>query len=221
MLIDNQHKAMTKLVTFGDSWVVGTELESHEKNFSTILADMLNLKHENHGISGASNDETFLQLKNYCASKKPGEEVIAVILITSPIRSLYIDHDNNRRQILPKAKLEDKDRDYYFFKYFHSPAQEALRLELCLNALQNLCREYNIKDYYISGWADIDLDSAGINKKRFFPKTCAELFDAPTEHEFSFAGSNKYIYPNNCHPNQLGHQLIAKELYNWIKHAKD
>lgn len=40
----------TKLVTFGDSWVKGTELNPYEKSFVVILADMLGTEFENYGI---------------------------------------------------------------------------------------------------------------------------------------------------------------------------
>jgi lysophospholipase L1-like esterase len=29
--------------------------------------------------------------------------------------------------------------------------------------------------------------------------------------------NNPYIYPNKYHPNQKGHQLIAEELYEFLK----
>jgi len=211
---------MKKLITFGDSWTVGAELGSEEKNYGELLAELLGIYHENYGISGSSNDEIFLQLQKYCSNTLlKNEDTIAVFFITSPTRSLYIDYDSNRYQLFPRNDRNDGDRNYYFFKYFYSDKQENLRLYLCLNALQNLCREYKIKDYYVIGWADIDLDSACVNKNKFYPKTCAQMFNAPAEHEFTMAKSNKYVYPNNCHPNQAGHQLIAENLYDWIKNA--
>lgn len=29
--------------------------------------------------------------------------------------------------------------------------------------------------------------------------------------------NNQYIRPNFAHPNQLGHELIAKQLHSWIQ----
>lgn len=212
---------MRNLALFGDSWTVGDELNPDEKTYGELLANMLGYTYQNHGVSGASNDEIFLQLQNYCKNlDRNNHQTTAIILITSPLRSLYID-DDVCYQLFPRADKSDGDRNYYYFKYFQSLQQEKLRLELCLNALHNLCNQYNINDYYAIGWADIDLTAAGICKDKFLSKTCAELFDAPAEHEFTNARDNKYIYPNNCHPNQLGHQLIAESLYKWIQDAKD
>ena len=84
-------------------------------------------------------------------------------------------------------------------------------------SLQRICDQYKIRDYYIKGWSDICLNFPGIDLSKVYHTTCAELFDAPGEHEFSLASHNQYVYPNICHPNQKGHILIAETLAQWIE----
>jgi len=50
-------------------------------------------------------------------------------------------------------------------------------------------------------------------------ETVADWFGAPDHNGENLYNveNNPYIRPNVCHPNQLGHQLIADRLQGWIQ----
>ena len=77
-----------------------------------------------------------------------------------------------------------------------------------------------IKDIYLEGWTKINWTYPGIDKRKFVPKTALEMFQAKmntSTNELVKYQNNPYIYPNKYHPNQKGHQLIAEELYEFLK----
>ena len=216
---------MIHLVTFGDSWPDGAELNQNEKPYGYQLADLLQTpSYKNYAQSNTSNDHLILQLEKYLEENNVEQNTIAVFFITGISRLCLIDYNNNANCITPWAGKERGDMAYYYFKYFHTPAQELFRLRLSILALQKICSSYNIKDRYILGWDKPDLDFPGIDLDKFYDRgntNCADLFEANGSDEFTNAKNNVYVYPNDCHPNYLGHQLIAENLYKWIKHAKD
>lgn len=216
---------MTTLVTFGSSWPEGVELNDHEFPYGNILADLLNVDYyKNYAEGNTSNDHMVLQLEKYIQHNKNIDKTIAVFFITEISRMCMIDYSKNALCVTPWGNSEQGDMPYYYYKFFHTPHQELFRIRLTILALQKICNQYNIDDYYILGWDKPDLDFPGINLDKFYQSAkfnCAELFGAKGNEEFANAKENKYIYPNICHPNQAGHQLIADELYKWIKNAKN
>jgi len=86
--------------------------------------------------------------------------------------------------------------------------------------LQKMCKERGYHDYYMEGWTNIDWKYYGIDKTKFLPKSATEMFGADTNTrtlELTKFQDNEYITPNKYHPNQKGHELIAEELYQFIK----
>ena len=83
-----------------------------------------------------------------------------------------------------------------------------------------MCSKHNITDIYLEGWTKINFCYSGIDKRKIFEKSAIELFGADVNKrtaELSKYQSNEYIYPNKYHPNQKGHEMIAEQLYNFIK----
>lgn len=208
---------MDRLVTFGDSWPCGAELSPFEKPYGAVLAALLELDFENHAQDATSNEHMILQLKRYIDSPGFTKNTVAVFFITSPARACLIDFDGTEIEIYPRADPAENPRARAWYKFFHTPQQDEFRTNLVILALQKMCDHYGIKDYYIIGWSDILLHYPGIDRSKVYIKTCAELFGASGEHEFSLASSNQYVQPNQCHPNQSGHNLIAETLAEWIK----
>lgn len=209
----------SKLVTFGDSWAYGTELPDGSRTFGQLLADRWDCEFRNYAQDGASNDHMLWQLQKYHQDHGSATQTLAVFFITSPWRSCVIDYDGNPVAIYPWADQSLGDRNYYYFKYFHTPEQERFRFQSTVAALQRTSERLGLQDYYIVGWSDCDFQHPGIDQDRIYAagqKTCADLFGAPSQHEFSLASDNPYVYPNQNHPNQKGHELIAEVLHEWI-----
>jgi len=103
-----------------------------------------------------------------------------------------------------------------WYKYFHNDHLDQFSLHKTLATLQRICEQYNIRDYYISGWTDINFNMIGVDTKKMYPDTCLKLFGGENLLEPDSLTDNLYIYPNVSHPNPAGHIMIAEHLYHWI-----
>ena len=212
------------IATFGDSWPYGSELNPGEQPYGHLLAEMLGTVCANHSQPATSNEHMILQLEKHVSDGTATENSIAVFFITYPGRSCWIDYDGQAREVRPDLNgfINEKSLDYYYYKYFHTPQQERFRTHQTILSLQRMCDVLKLKDYYIVGWSsDVDFDWPGIDKTRIYNQgktTCADLLGIDTfKFDAGLTLDNKFIFPNQLHPNQLGHQLIAKSLYTWIK----
>lgn len=212
----NDRPAFVRLVTFGDSWPYGNELSLGQHPYGEILAGYLGLPFENYSKNAASNEHMVLQLQKYVSDHVAVQDTLAIFFITSPVRTTLIDHDGSEIFIYPWSDRSRGDHAHAWFKYFQTPALDRLRTMMSVLSLQKICQSLQIQDYYIVGWSEIDFDFPGIDKQKIYPSTCAELFGASPEHEFTMARDNMFVKPNDCHPNQLGHQMIADTLQKWI-----
>jgi len=65
------------------------------------------------------------------------------------------------------------------------------------------------------GWDNVDLNLPGIDTDKIYHKSCAQLFGYKDLKDYADRPPNQHV--RECgHPNELGHELIAQTLYNWI-----
>ena len=207
------------LVTFGDSWPAGAELQDLTKAFGHKLAEMLNVvSYENCAISGTSNDRMIFQLQEYIKDHNTVKDHVAVFFITSASRRLHLDDSNNiiELKVPPNWKYESDPLRANWYRYFHSNVSDNFNLYKLLLSFQRICEQYHFQDYYVSGWTDINFEMPGVDTKKIFPITCIEMFGSKNTIEFHDFEQNQYIYPNQSHPNEQGHTVIATHLYQWI-----
>jgi hypothetical protein len=209
-----------KLVTFGDSWPLGVELQDKTKSFGHKLAEMLDIEnYETRAVGASGNDRMIFQLQEYIKDHSTVKDHVAVFYITTATRRLHLDSDNNIVELKVPADWK-KEPDLLranWYRYFHTNASDKFNLYKILLSLQQICQQCGIKDYYISGWTDIKFEMIGVDTKKIFPSTCLELFGEKTNCiELDTLGKNYYWYPNKGHPNEQGHLLIANKLFEWI-----
>jgi len=211
------------LVTFGDSWPEGTELNQMlEKPYGYFLSNHLSCDvFLNYGQGGTSNEHMISQLREYLDKKhQSNSQVIAVFHLTNPARTVHLPSN-----FLHVYNKDQQICNNHFFKQifcnFYDDKKENMRTNATLTVLQSWCKAHNIADFYFSGWVkypkwvpEVDVDKIWAQGK----ETAADWFGA---HEFNCehlinVQNNEYIKPNFAHPNQLGHQLIAKKLAEWI-----
>lgn len=213
---------MTTLVTFGDSWPQGGELEYPDVPYGNILADLLAVDDfYNYGKQGTSLEHMIHQLLEFSVSDKT--EVIAVFFLTNPARSIYWptnmswNWESEERKHWP---IDALDTVKELFLHFHEHDNIRASSTICL--LQNMCKQLGYRDYYFSGWVKYTHWLPGVDTTKIYKggqETASDWFGA-TDHNNEHlvnAGNNQYIKPNFAHPNQLGHKLIAKTLAKWIK----
>ena len=68
----------------------------------------------------------------------------------------------------------------------------------------------------MAAWSDIDFNLPGVDTNKIYPQSCVQLFGYKNTWEYLDNDPNQYIRPDGGHPNDLGNQIIAQTLYNWI-----
>ena len=210
----------TKLITFGDSWPYGAELKANERPFGFVLADILAVDiYQNLSIGGTSADSMVYELDKYIKSIQDNCTTIAVFYITGLSRVMFLDNDGQPKcyKVPPSVNHFSQEPDHIYFKYFHSYYQDMFNAQRTILCLQSMCYKAGIKDFYLPGFKPVDLNFSGLDSARNYPKTCLELFGIAPEDELDDSVDNPYICSGGNHPNQLGHNLIAQTLGDWIK----
>jgi hypothetical protein len=216
---------MKQLLIFGDSWPQGSELKSGEKTFGQILAEGFHCPWHNFAQPSTSIPHLVQQLRHAVWTSKQEESKFeiagstAVFFLTSPDRDL-IWQDGEETEIHP-GRDGPTIKQWYFNIYSQDLAN--YRTNTTLLALREMCRQHEINDYYLWGWTRTKLWSE-IDCSRVYDNgisSALDMFDDHVTHprtliQYINTRPNKYVYPNDGHPNQAGHQLIADNLYQWL-----
>lgn len=210
------------LVTLGDSWPQGGELNPGELPYGQLLKQAMGFDQiYNYGSAGASNEDMLYQfqdfVKNYYCKT---DQVTAVMFLTNPARTShrprFLSWDIN-----PAWPTEVKEHLKEIFVHFHDPRHEIMRSSSTISTLQYWCQQFDINDFYFAGWVKYKTWLPGVDTAKIWAgglETAADWFGAYAhngEHLINVE-TNPYIRPNFAHPNQLGHQLIADKLSLWI-----
>ena len=205
---------MKTLVCLGDSWPQGGELKDQTKAYGYLIKEQLDFdRFYNYGRGGASNEDSIMQLKYFLENYFDRTHQTTIIVhLTNPARSIFWPDRENWVNGQP-PNLRD------LFLYFHE--LDDFRSSITVTALQTWCQKIGIKDFYFSGWVRYDKWLPMVDTDRIWAagkETVSDwmgAFDHNGEHLIDVA-DNPYIRPNFCHPNELGHQLIAQKLCSWI-----
>jgi hypothetical protein len=208
------------LLTLGDSWPEGAELNFGDKRYGELIQTALEYdEFYNYGSAGASNEDMMYQLQRYIAeSHEPGNQVTAVFFLTNPARTAHFP-----RFFSWEADLNTKMKEVYL--HFYRKEHEVMRSSTIVSALQACCSNLGFDDYYFSGWVRYPAWLPGTNTNKIWAQgneTAADWFGASKhngEHLLDVK-DNVYIHPNFAHPNQSGHELIANKLTGWISQTR-
>ena len=221
------------LIICGDSWSNGAELKLGEKNFGQILAQRLNATLCNQSVDASSIPHLILQLRTALARIDKSQSSVAVFFITSPDRDVIWSDTLPKgsgfmeTHPLPHRRLEQiflnscDPLHEHWYKTYYSAELANFRANTSLITLQTMCKLHGIQDFYIRGWDRFDLWSE-VDVSKFYNQGRSTAFDFFTNRpgqipNMVFNRTCKYIWPNGSHPNQLGHDLIADKLFQWIE----
>lgn len=209
------------LLIFGDSWPYGSGLYPGQKTFGQMLAESMNIKNfKNFAIPATSNARSVWELMQSLDSTEVASTTIAVFFVTTPGRNMFVDYRNKIIDInVTHTNIDDivnpVTLNEIYYKYLHSSPQEEFELKRNVLALQRICEQKQIKDFYIVGWSDVDLDCPGIDHNKIYKQTCAQILGYKDQQDYITSDPNQYC--SICkHPNQHGHELIADALFTWI-----
>lgn len=208
------------LLIFGDSWSAGTELDlsKGEKPFGNLLAESVGAEISNHSQPSTGSPHLILQLQQAIHSQKVSGSM-ALFCLSHVSRSIYFAH--GQWQEIQVNRDDEVSRNFY--KHIYSQELCDFSMNCYVLALQRMCQQHDIDDYYISCWDDLNLYLDGIDKDKFYQQGrvgMTGILGCQADHSDDVIINRQHptIYPNNCHPNQLGHQIIADELGKWIGH---
>ena len=206
-----------KFVTFGDSWPFGAELQEGQHPFGYWIAKELHCKFENRAKQGTTIEHLILQIKNYVMNESY-KNTIALFFLTNPVRGMYYKKGEWLAYRPTGQQKEEETKAYY--KHLQSSELDNHRANVTMIALQHICEKYNIKDYYLEGWSDINFTYPSIDKTKIYKKTASQIINAKIKRgvlELQAWQDQDLIRPNKYHPNENGHKLIAKTMVEWIK----
>lgn len=216
----------TVLLTFGDSWPQGAEL-GDGKRYGEILQEQMKFdEFYNYGLGGTSNEHMLRQLQKYVDEHHtPDHKTTAIFFLTNPHRTAYWPHDSDFNVHGEYRQHWNDEAKQIFMKtwlHFHTDEITVMRSSLSVCALQSWCNRCGIDDYYFSGWVKYPTWLPCVDTDKIWAQgteTVADWFGAPDHNGENLYNveNNPYIRPNFCHPNQLGHQLIADRLQGWIQ----
>jgi len=208
-----------KLVTFGDSWPAGEELNPGEKPFGQIIAEILTFDFANYAQSATSIPHMIIQLQQ-CIKDDPGGHPMALFCITSSSRSMYYDDDYLENMGWREIHISNEDTaSESYYRNLYSDQLAHFHANVYLLALQQICQKHSINDRYVFCWENFDL-MPGIDTSKIYPRTLADIIGVglPLGRKDVLIDSNhECVKPNENHPNQKGHQKIADELARWIQ----
>lgn len=210
-----------KLSIFGDSWPAGIELrfDQREQPFGHLLAESLGAQLGHYPRPGTSIQHLILQLQQALDEQSMAGST-ALFCLTSVSRSIYFDS-------VKWKEIHNRNTDITsqsFYKHLYSKELGDFTMNCCVLALQRMCQQHDINDYYISCWDQLNLYLAGIDKNKFYQQgkiSMADILGCRSSSSIEIAVDRRHpmIYPNECHPNQQGHHIIANKLLEWINTA--
>tara|TARA_Y100000389_G_C17437416_1_gene506383 strand:- start:537 stop:1178 length:642 start_codon:yes stop_codon:yes gene_type:complete len=208
------------IVSFGDSWPAGAELNTGEKPFGELIAEQSDYNHANYSQSGTSIPHMILQLQKYIKND-PGGHPYALFCITSSSRSLYYDDDYLLNLGWREIHIHNEDAaGESYYRHLYSDTLAYFHANVYILALQQICIKHKIKDRYVFCWESFDL-MPGIDTSKIYPHTLVDIIGAGAKpagkKEVAIDRNHECVKPNDCHPNQKGHQKIADELAEWIQ----
>lgn len=218
-----------RLVTFGDSWPAGVELTNPQHAFPVQIAERLGIEYFNASVPGTSVDQACYYFYNDFLSyqskdfkwfdKSDKYDDIILFCLTGSVRSWFFDQ--GQAQELHPHNPDVHSKAYYAYLHSNELAQNNLIKNIVL--VQNLCLKNNIPCYFVANWEPV-IQNQHIDRRYVYPETLMGILgmshlNLDENNELDLTGEfcyNDYIRPNQSHPNELGHSVIAEKLADWI-----
>ena len=227
---------MGKILSFGDSWCYGFELDKPETQcYTHLLSEKINSDYINYGLNGNS----FSKITNEILTEGINKSDFILVCIPPDIR--FIGEDKNGNLIplysddsVNSCEFIQKQMDYYKevitdYKNFNSYFQL-----LNLYTLQNYLSDLQVNFLFFVNYGNIDYKfkfNGKIDKSNFLINHSLTNFlggndltltpsKLNTDNIEASIFKGKYFKGNFNHPNILGHEKIADLIYNNSKFQK-
>jgi hypothetical protein len=152
---------MSKFHWFGDSWVVGSELEIqvpldivHTCTFAKLVSDYFNAECVNLGQEGISNDLLPLILFENIDNIDTQNDIVFFCL-TSHHRVSMLDDKRNPVTVLPSIQDNSRRSNEHphwkeWYKYFDNEYNQIFNYDRTVNLLSLWCKSRGIRFYFVN-----------------------------------------------------------------------
>lgn len=195
-----------KIVSCGDSFFYGTDLQDHNKTWPSLIAIQMGAKYQCYAQPGVGNNRILQQVIQ--AHHDFGDEVIYLINWSWIDRFDYVSIDDEQWHT-SRPGLEDSYRDEIYFKHFHSELADKFHSLVCVSQSQQILKNSR----YIMTYMDhLLLDQAW-----HAPDYISYLQRLVSNKLDNFEGKNflqwsrdqGYPISNTLHPLEEAHQNAA------------
>ena len=226
---------------FGDSWLVGDELELEvpmdnrwDYVFGRLVSNYFGVSAVNCAVSGSAPDSLPWEFNKVADQLQTGDT--AFFCLSAPHRTSVLNNEKLLKQITPSvnynplAHLHSKQ----WYKYFDTTAHQAYNYDRTVNLLWLWAQQLQITCYFINIFTtspDAVMDITPSTAWLLPRDRCLSEFIMPlngntegvvVSNDMSFLtvdqwaahkeALKEYVHPGYCHPNVCGHQHIAEEL---------
>lgn len=206
------------LLGFGDSWAAGHDLAPGEKCYLQLVAQELDIPWHNFAVGSSSVPHMNVQFQHFIDTVYfPRNQYHAVFFLTAHERNFCYDQDT--KEIVHLSPGSHPQHAYY--RSYNNELGKFV-VNSSILALQRLCHIYGVQDYYVPGWQQVQLWPS-VDTTRFWRQgqhAITETFHDQQAFvpliELLNKPKNPHFGTTHDHPNQLGHERIARELVEWI-----
>jgi len=230
------------LLTFGDSWPYGAQIQDKSKRFPVLLADKLGMDLLDLSKNATSIDHVVMAFFNFLENDyNPEVKYTALFCLTDisralawrpmvsvPPRDELWVNDSTTLELQVGNTVDELSQVY--FKQLHSPRLEIFVYHKNIVLLKLLCEKYNITDFYAHNFYDPNLEFRIVNRDRISPITLTQLLNTkmykevipdhlPGEEKARISrdlNDKNLLIQHGGHPSVAGHQVLADKLFEWI-----
>ena len=204
-----------QLVTFGDSWPAGSEINKQYENlslrFPELVASNLNIESTNLAESSTSFEGAVYKFLN-CINTFVDSSTAILFCLSGLDRQICFQEDKIYE--LHPAINDTVTLNYYSHIYSKSLGEHNRIRSVLL--VQELCRRFAIPVFFVNNWNDSPKHLL-IDQHNFMKTSLVEILGGQNVERGNLnKGDQIYMMPRG-HPNLMGHQVIATEITNWIK----
>lgn len=207
-----------KIHTFGDSWGAGWGLKGHERNFTKYLESYLSCRSENHSQAGSSLGQITHDFIKEHHKFVSGDLVIVIVppdirwYTEKNKRICSLFHEDREHKQFLKGKTD------YWFLYHHA---------LFMHSIYSVCSQKKVDVIFAHNYGKLIIHESFKNliPREIFldnKRSLTELLGSTDwfeNYSLEYDGPPEYLIgenfiPEDTHPNEKGHEIIAKLLYN-------
>jgi hypothetical protein len=240
--------SMSKFYWFGDSWVVGDELENqvdqlHRQQFvyAQLVSDYYRKPCVNLGVSGSSPTSLVYAFNQVAPKLTPQDTVF--FGLSAYHRMAVFDENGALRQAIPgsnhnAARFEHTD---VWFKFFDNHYQRLYNYDSTINLLYLWAKSLSVTVYFYNIFSTVNdqmLEDLVDTESWLIPKNqCLADFImhldgnihgyvitddcaeiTTTDWQHQQKMLEQYVRPNHAHPNIAGQRKIAQEIIKILDH---